>query len=454
MKSTLNTKAVILLLLAVSFPAFGVTQSDVVGYWTFNFQPGFNLVAFPVLPNTPTLQSVIGDRLGEVEITTYDSQLRNYRWARYNPESASWTGNLYLLARGSAYWVNVIGDDAKRLVVTGHPELYTKFRWIQLRFGWQYYAPTYGKSENLAQLPPAEPRDLLLGWDPINRQFALAEATADLRWHSRSLSRIDPDRSYIALLHHKPLRSFGPPLEIEAQYAEKVVEPQGPERDSDGPVEFTSPPEPLVVGNARGLAICTPDGRPCDVGLTVFVVRESMRIGIGGELEPVEERLTRHEVLPNPADAGRFRIALAIGEGLLTPGDRIHLLVRDGRGGETRSTSFEVPADDRILDNITFTEPLRTPDNQQSAPVEFTLGSPFPNPFNDRFSVEVRLPEATPVTVRLVDVNGRVALERQSLLAAGSHRLTIPSGTLSSGIYMMKVTAGNRTGMAKVAHLK
>ncbi len=443
----------ILLLLGFTGTGFAVSQSDVVGYWTHEFRPGFNLVAFPVLPDTPTLQDVIGDQLGAVEITSYDPQLRDYRWATFDPQTERWSGNLFLLGRGTAFWVYLHGNDAKRLLVTGHPEMYTKFRWSQLRLGWQFYAPTFGKAESLSDLPPVESRDLLLGWDVGRAQFSLAEVADNLQWRSTDLSRLEPDRAYIALLHRQPPRQVGPPLEIEdlyERYTGAVV--ADPNRENGN---YRRPPEPLIVGNEGGLAVCNPGGEPCNGELRVNAVRERTRVGPNGDLETVSEPLNEFRVTPDQAHAGRFNIALTIGDepSMLRVGDRVALVVRNGRGSETRSTSFEVPADSRVISDVEFTEQLMIPESQP-APLDFALGTPFPNPFNDRFTLEVRLPEASPVALTIYDISGRKAFGLSLPLGAGAHRLTVPAGGIAAGVYLVQVNAGQYKGMVKVAHLK
>ena len=84
------------------------SQRDVVGYWKFELNPGFNLIAFPLLPETPSPRAVFRDIQTDIEITTWDRLLRSYRWTRYNAETGLWTGDLFLLDRGVAYWINVM----------------------------------------------------------------------------------------------------------------------------------------------------------------------------------------------------------------------------------------------------------------------------------------------------------------------------------------------------------
>jgi len=447
--------AVAIVLLAIS-PAQAVPQNDVVGYWTLNLKPGFNLVAFPVLPDTPTLQEVIGDRLGLVEVTTWDDALHGWRWAKYDPQTRVWTGNLYLLARGTAFWINLRdAQQPKSLMALGRPELYTRFNWNRLNYGRQFYAPTYGKEQALAEIPPVEPRDRVIAWDSNRRQFQIAEANGS-SWRSPNFEQIEPDRAYIADLHHRAPRQVGPPLPIEAQYQAAHPNPNFNERDdAPGIGDCQLPPRPLVVGNSEGLPVCNPNGEACNGELAIKVIRERLEPDAQGNRLPVAEQVTQYRVTPDPARAGSFRVALTLGEGdgTLQPGDRVYLVAKDSNGAETRSTSFEVTNDEDVTD-LSFNEPLSAGGITAEVPATFSLGSPHPNPFNDRFSVEVRLPETVPVDVTLFDVMGRVAFRQVTPLSAGTHRLTLQAGGMSAGVYLVKVTAGKDQALAKVAHLK
>jgi len=426
-------------------------QNDVIGYWTHELQPGFNLVAFPVLPDTPSPQAVIGDRLGAVEISTWDPALAGWRSAQYDPETGAWSGNLFLLNRGVAYWINLMdAAEAQKLVVVGHPELYTKFTWSSLLIGRQFYAPTYGKTQALNDIPPEDQTDLLIAWDSHRRQFQLAEA-GNQGWRSPSFQEFAPDHAYMVILHSQDIRQFGPPLAIQSQY--ERLYPESKPVSRDGANEFTSvpPPQPLIVGNIGGMAVCNPNGEACGGNLGVTVYRE---VVVGAR--PVSEMVTSYQVFPNAVLAGRFRFALAVGsgEGTVQVGDRVYLVARDGNGAETRSTSFEVPGDFRDVTDLSFNDPLSAGGVSTELPVEFSLGNPYPNPFNDRFMVDVRLPEVASVEISLYDIQGRLASRQSQPLSAGTHRLTMQGGNLAAGIYLMKVNAGGKQGLAKVAHVK
>ncbi len=436
--------------------ALAVPQPDVVGYWTLDLRPGFNLVAFPVLPDTPTLQAVLGDHLGAVEVTTWDGGLGDYRWARFDPATSTWSGNLFILSRGVAYWINLTDAESPvQLTVVGHPEVYTQFGWNQLHFGWQYYAPTYGKPQNLADLPPEESRDLLFAWEPSLGMFQVAGASPQ-GWRT-PFERLQPDRAYLAYLNHEPPRQVGPRLPIETLYDQRQLRMTGATQQNANDLGgCTRPPRPLVVGNQDGLTVRTSDGQAREGELAIIVVRERLQRDLHGNEQPVAQQIANLFALPDPDQAGRFRVALTVGSGseMVIPGDRVYLIARDTQGAETRSTSFEVPSDDRFITDLSFPDPLNATGAAAEPPTSFSLGSPHPNPFNDRFSIDVRLPETAPVQIALYDITGRLAMHEVKLLSAGIHRMTIRPDNLAAGIYLLNISAGGSKGVVKVAYLK
>ncbi|MBM3329829.1 MAG: hypothetical protein FJY67_10220, partial [Calditrichaeota bacterium] len=388
----------LVMLLLGTASADAVPQTDVVGYWRLDLRPGYNLVAFPVLPNTPTPQEVFGDLLGAAEITAWDSRLGRHRVARYNPQSERWEGDLFLLARGIAYWVNLTGvrREGVRLLVTGNPELYTRFRWSSLGMGWKFYAPTFGRLQDLSDLPPEGGVDILLGWNTDSHRFEMATARPG-GWQSASFDRLEPDRAYLAHLTRQAPREAGPPTLLES-LQDRQVDPE-PRRDPGVAPDYLLPPRPLVVGNLHGQPLRNPDGNHLEGGFAVHVVRETVRPGNEGEVELIPEYLDRFTIGDGNAPNGRFRIPLTMNNepNGLAIGDRIYLLVR-ARGGETQSNTFEiVESGNRLsldqIPDLDFAEPLSQPGHPPLPPDRFALGSIHPNPFNERFAFDLSLPE-------------------------------------------------------------
>jgi len=452
---------IVALVLVATGQSDAVPQNDVIGYWTIDLQPGFNLVAFPVLPDTPTLDAVIGDRLGAVEVTSWDSRLGGYRWARYDPDSDQWSGNLYLLDRGTAYWLNLMDAEGEMSIrVTGHPEVYTLFEWKSLGSGWQYYGPTIGKVQDLREISPSNAKDILLRFDHEANKFNLAQADERRQWISSNYSHLAPDEGYLIYQVLRQPRTVGPITELEAQHQtiEYHEDNDGPSRD-DNPIDYGDyqmPPRPLIVGNSNNFPICLPNGDVCETEYSVEVVRQTFRFGVEGELEPVLEFMSTYVINGGGIEPGKFVIPITVSddEEHVQVGDRVYIHVNGPGGSTTRSATFEIPEQDRMIPDLVFPEFLRSDDVSPPIPVEFSLGAPYPNPFNDRFSVQFSLPETGNVQYRLFNLNGREVHSRQLPLSQGVHTLSISANNLPAGIYLFEITSQERRGIAKIAHLK
>ncbi len=440
--------------------ASAADQTNVVGFWTINLEPGFNLVSFPVLPNTPTLDAVIGDRLGEVEVSTWDSRLNAYRWARFNPDKGRWSGNLFLLSRGAAYWINLVSAPGQMsLRVVGHPEVYTRVDLAQLGAGWRFFGPTYGHEQPLSTIPARQSGDLLLAWDKASERFLLSESNAQGAWTGSAVSSLLPDRGYLFHLAGRQVRDVNRSdgragaFSMEGTYNPPAQDPKAP-KGVRPPVETA--PWPVLVSNSQGLPVCYENGDVCENGLVVSVIRERARLGLQEQVESFHESLGEFDPPAGVPEPGKFRVPLTVSyqPEHLNPGDRIFLSVRGPGNSTTRSQTFEVPDIERFISDISFPDPLISEGSAAPVPQRFAVSSPFPNPFNDRFSLEFSLPESRLVEYRLYDVSGRLVRQEELPLLAGRHRLTIPAGNLTAGLYILEVQAGGHRGFVKVAHIK
>ncbi len=431
-------KLIIVLTILLPLSLGAVTQQDVVGFWTFNLEPGFNLVTFPLLPDNPTIQNVIGDRLSNSEISTWDNRLERFRYSKFDSESGRWSGDLFILNRGTAYWINIVGEDPKQMVLTGKPEQYIQFNWTQLDHGWNFYAPTIGKSESLSDLPPAHSDDLLIGWNSQEKLFNLIEAKDD-SWSIGEFEELSPDRGYIVYLNRRIARQVGPPTRPEMLYQPTDGS------DVDGG-NLSQPPRPLIVSNDEGLPVCNPDGGVCNGGFLVQVIRD-------GEIPQI---ISEQFIVSGNAETGRFQMVLTVSPNGIQPDDQVYLLIKGQGGAETRSISFTIPSDEQFVSDVSFPLPMSQRETQEFIPAEFSLGSPYPNPFNDRFQVELQLPKSGNVIYALYDIQGRQALSfDEKKLSAGVHRLSITaSQQLSTGIYFLEIKTGSERGLAKIAYIR
>jgi len=94
-------------------------------------------------------------------------------------------------------------------------------------------------------------------------------------------------------------------------------------------------------------------------------------------------------------------------------------------------------------------------ETQGGAPVEFKLYQNFPNPFNPITNISFSIPSAAFITLKVYDILGdEVVTLINSERSAGEYRITFDASTLTSGVYLYRLSAGNFTEMKKMILLK
>ncbi|MCX6640627.1 MAG: M6 family metalloprotease domain-containing protein [bacterium] len=79
-------------------------------------------------------------------------------------------------------------------------------------------------------------------------------------------------------------------------------------------------------------------------------------------------------------------------------------------------------------------------------PAQFALQGAFPNPFNPTTAIRFDLPDVSPVTLTVYDINGRIVRAMHaSPLQSGSQEITFDGSNLASGIYLYRLEAGSYT---------
>lgn len=95
-------------------------------------------------------------------------------------------------------------------------------------------------------------------------------------------------------------------------------------------------------------------------------------------------------------------------------------------------------------------------DEEPPSPVTFSLSKPWPNPFNAATRIAFTIPAAAPVIVDIFDILGK-RVERLAdgeIMPGGRNELTWDAGELSSGIYFIRVTAGESSATQKALLLR
>lgn len=68
----------------------------------------------------------------------------------------------------------------------------------------------------------------------------------------------------------------------------------------------------------------------------------------------------------------------------------------------------------------------------------------YPNPFNEELKISFSLVKESTLDIELYNVNGRMVYKASETIAEGDHQLAVPSSELPQGMYMLKVTNGDK----------
>jgi hypothetical protein len=85
-------------------------------------------------------------------------------------------------------------------------------------------------------------------------------------------------------------------------------------------------------------------------------------------------------------------------------------------------------------------------------PSDFTVGSPYPSPFNGTLTIPVSMPVAGSVEIKLFDLSGREVYSTVQMAKSGASSVTIDPAFLGSGEYLIRLT-WNGTTLTRTAVL-
>lgn len=99
---------------------------------------------------------------------------------------------------------------------------------------------------------------------------------------------------------------------------------------------------------------------------------------------------------------------------------------------------------------------IKEDDTKTLIPTHYSLSQNFPNPFNPITKINFDLPIDSKVKLIVYDLLGRevIRLINDELRSAGSYTLKFDGSNLSSGIYFLKIQAGDFVATKKMVLLK
>ncbi len=91
----------------------------------------------------------------------------------------------------------------------------------------------------------------------------------------------------------------------------------------------------------------------------------------------------------------------------------------------------------------------------EDSPTHFQLLPNYPNPFNPSTSIRFALPEPGMVTLTVYNLMGeKVAIPLDEIRGAGWHDVRFNAGSLTSGVYIIRLAATDRTASQKITLIK
>jgi len=107
--------------------------------------------------------------------------------------------------------------------------------------------------------------------------------------------------------------------------------------------------------------------------------------------------------------------------------------------------------------DFTITElfPVTIETQPEQIPTEVILFRNYPNPFNSRTILEYELSASCEIQIEVYDLNGHLLIRfNRDRHPAGLHRYLFDAGHLASGVYLMRLVAGNKISARKITILK
>ena len=87
----------------------------------------------------------------------------------------------------------------------------------------------------------------------------------------------------------------------------------------------------------------------------------------------------------------------------------------------------------------------------ESIPSSFEVYANYPNPFSGSTAIPYDLAQTSQVLIELYSITGeRITTLVDELQSAGRHKVQFDAGHLASGIYLYRVTAGNRRRVGRI----
>jgi len=137
--------------------------------------------------------------------------------------------------------------------------------------------------------------------------------------------------------------------------------------------------------------------------------------------------------------------------GYMLPGEKVSFKVLDASTGEL--VTMDAEGDIAWTSNLTTMSVINLTD--KFLPTAVSLSNAYPNPFNPVTMLTYDVPSDMVVSMGIYDVRGRLVDELvNGMREQGRYEVTWNADQHSSGVYMIKMTAGSAVQIQKVMLVK
>jgi len=136
-------------------------------------------------------------------------------------------------------------------------------------------------------------------------------------------------------------------------------------------------------------------------------------------------------------------------------GEALTFKYYDKTNDEVIEYSETLTFENNMIEGDGFSTFVLSRERDLSQPKAYGIGEAYPNPFNPVTSFEYTMPEDGMVQIAVYDISGRMVAELvNGYQSAGSYPVVWDAQELSSGVYMVNMTAGDYSTIQKIMLIK
>jgi uncharacterized delta-60 repeat protein len=211
-------------------------------------------------------------------------------------------------------------------------------------------------------------------------------------------------------------------------------------------IKYDAAGNELWVARYQGPGIDYANALALDNSGNIYVTGESPGIGTDGDYATIKY------------DPDGTELWVARYNGPTNSDDSAYALAVDDSGNvyvSGQSTGIGTGGDYATIKYSEITPGIED-DPSSAIPIEFSLKRPYPNPFNPVTTFKLELPVGSWVKLEVFNLGGRAVHEPplQQWMPAGIHELAFEGASLTSGLYLYRLNAGDFNASGKMVLIK